>query len=105
VGVRVAVGIFQGTKIVAMYEVTHGGGCSGTVCDAPIRLSKRDYGRVSRWCGANQFPITLPSYVAANVGVGEQCFGGGAWYANILVYRDATHGEDIAVNVSVLPPL
>src|SRR5215212_7312061 len=77
-----SVRILHGTTEVASYvsqDPASGGAlisCSGVLCETPVPLNNRDYGRFVRWCGADSRMVTVPSGSTTGVVV---CSGPSTW--------------------------
>ncbi len=70
--------VFKGTtQVSAVSSVTTA--CGGTDCGVSVTVSKRDFGRVERWCGTTAPMVTVP---AGNNGAVMDCPGPSAWRVN-----------------------
>jgi hypothetical protein len=109
-----SVRILHGTTDVATYlsqDPDTGGAllsCSGTLCETPVPLNNRDYGRFVRWCGTDSQAITIPSGSMTGV---VTCTGPGGWSIRVAATLNdcsavncvpTTHGEDVEVDVNAI---
>ena len=106
-----SVRILRGTTDVATYlseDPATGGAlisCTGTLCETPVPMNNRDYGRFVRWCGSNVQPVTIPS--GSTTGV-VTCLGQGPWSIRVASSLNdcsgvncvgTTHAGDVEVDV------
>ena len=79
--------------------------CTGTLCETPVPLNARDYGRFVRWCGGTSQTVTVPSGSTSAVVV---CSGPSSWTLRVgAALNDCsgancvptTHSGDVDVNV------
>jgi len=79
--------------------------CSGTLCETPVPMNGRDYGRFVRWCGDATQPVTIPAGSSSAVVV---CQGPSTWTLRVgAALNDcsgtncvaATHSADVVVDV------
>jgi hypothetical protein len=109
-----SVRILRGTTDVATYlsqDPATGGAllsCSGTLCETPVPMRNRDYGRFVRWCGDSTQAITIPSGTMTGV---VTCSGPGAWSIRVAASLNdctgfncvpTTHSAPVQVNVTAV---
>jgi hypothetical protein len=109
-----SVRILHGTNEVASYvsQDPLGGGalieCGAALCETPVPLNNRDYGRFVRWCGDASQTVTIPSGVSSAVVV---CDGPSTWTLRVgSALNDCsgtncvptTHETDVDVQVIAL---